>query len=62
MQVFDLEECDTIQIGHDTEIQIIEIRDEIVRIAIRSESISPYYWEEELACDREGRMSGVLSL
>lgn len=51
MQNFTLEVNETLQIGDDTEVSIIEITDEYVRIAIRSESVSPYYWEEMLSLE-----------
>jgi hypothetical protein len=62
MQVFSLEARDTLTIGEDTEVEIIEIRQETVRIAIRSRAVSPYYWEEELSLESSDPFEELISL
>ncbi len=51
MRIVTLAVNDTLTLGDDTEVEIIEIADDYVRIAIRSESVSPYYWEELLTLE-----------
>jgi hypothetical protein len=49
-------------IDNEFEIEIIEIRDDSVIISIRSESVSPYYWEQELACEESRCLTEMMSL
>ena len=53
---------DRLVIDHEFEIEIIEIREDSVKIAIRSESVSPYYWEQELACEEARKLTELISV
>jgi len=51
-----------ILIDEEFQLQIVEINDNSVKIAIRSESISPYYWEQELTCEESRCLTEMMSL
>lgn len=60
MQEVTLGVNESLQIGEDTDVEIIEIAADYVRIAIRSESVSPYYWEEMLSLEDSGNNRELL--
>ena len=49
-------------IDDEFEIEIMEINDDSVKISIRSETVSPYYWEQELACEESRGLTEMMSL
>jgi len=53
---------DSLRIDDEFELEIMEIREDSVKIAIRSETVSPYYWEQELACDEARCLTEMMSV
>ena len=62
MHVVTLSENECVTLNQETEIEIVEIREDSVRIAIRSETVSPYYWERELECGSSHPLTEMMSM
>lgn len=62
MQVVTLSENESVTLNQETEIEIVEIKEDSVRIAIRSETVSPYYWERELECGSSRQLAEMMSM
>lgn len=62
MYVMSLSENECVTLNQETEIEIVEIKEDSVRIAIRSATVSPYYWERELACGSSHQLTEMMSM
>jgi len=62
MHVLTLSETECVTLNQETEIEIVEIKEDSVRIAIRSATISPYYWEREIECGSSHQLTEMMSM